>query len=120
MAANHHALQATARRFCITSVSALIAAVGFAAAGSIDAAAREITAAVNANFSSLDSWDALDNLSRAASASIYEGLYRFDRNMKPVPQLAESYEVSPDGLTYPSSSAPASSTTTARTSPPNR
>lgn len=69
-------------------------------AASAPAGAREITAAVPSNFSTLDPWDAVDNLSRSVSASIYESLYAFDENLKPVPQLAESHEVSADGLVY--------------------
>ena len=79
---------------------AIIAAAGIAAAGSINVQARDLTAAVNSNFSTLDTWDAIDNLSRAVSSSIYEGLYRFDTNLTPQPQLAESYTVSDDGLVY--------------------
>ena len=37
---------------------------------------------------------------RAVSRSFYESLYTFDKDLKPVPQLAEGYEVSKDGLTY--------------------
>ena len=32
--------------------------------------------------------------------SFYEGLYGFDKDMKMIPVLAESYEVSKDGLVY--------------------
>lgn len=78
-------------------VSALTAALLIASA---PAEAREITAAVATNFSTLDPWDALDNLSRTVSSSIYEGLYTFDGNLTPVPQLAASHEVSEDGLVY--------------------
>ncbi len=31
---------------------------------------------------------------------IYETLFGFDENVKPIPILAESVEISPDGLTY--------------------
>ena len=47
---------------------AIIAAAGIAAAGSINVQARDLTAAVNSNFSTLDTWDAIDNLSRAVSS----------------------------------------------------
>lgn len=83
------------------SRSASLAAAALAALLALNSAeAREITVAVFNNFSTLDSWDANDNLSRTASSSIYEGLYRFDTTLTPRPQLAESYEVSPDGLVY--------------------
>ena len=79
------------------SLTAFSAAMLIASA---PAEAREITAAVATGFTTLDPWDAVDNLSRAVSRSFYESLYTFDKDLKPVPQLAESYEVSKDGLTY--------------------
>ena len=78
--------------FAAASAAALLAA--------LPAQSREITAAVVSGFTTLDPWDANDNLSRSVSRSIYEGLYTFDSNLRPVPQLAENYEVSKDGLTY--------------------
>ena len=64
------------------------------------ASAEEITVAVGSGFTTLDPYDATDMLSRTVVKSFYEGLFTFDQNMKPVPQLAESYETSPDGLVY--------------------
>lgn len=64
------------------------------------ASAEEITVAVGSGFTTLDPYDATDMLSRAAAKSFYEGLFTFDENMKPVPQLAQSCETSPDGLVY--------------------
>ncbi len=34
------------------------------------------------------------------AGNIYEGLLRYDENLEPMPQLAKSWEVSDDGLTY--------------------
>ena len=79
-------------------LSAVLSAALLGAAA--PAGARVITAAVPTGFSSLDSWDAIDNLSRAVGRSMYEGLYVFDKDLKPTPQLAESHEVSKDGLVY--------------------
>ena len=62
--------------------------------------ARGITVAVGSSFTTLDPYQATDLLSRTVAKSFYEGLYSFDKNLKPVPQLAESYEVSEDGLVY--------------------
>jgi len=31
---------------------------------------------------------------------LYDGLVRFDENVNPIPDLAESWEISPDGLVY--------------------
>ncbi|MBE5691881.1 MAG: glutathione ABC transporter substrate-binding protein GsiB, partial [Sutterella sp.] len=79
------------------SLTAFSAAMLIASA---PAEAREITAAVATGFTTLDPWDAVDNLSRAVSRSFYESLYTFDKDLKPVPQLAKSHEVSPDGLSW--------------------
>ncbi|MDO5531575.1 ABC transporter substrate-binding protein [Sutterella sp.] len=87
----------------LRTVAALLPAALLLAAPAQSALAaqpRVLTAAVPSNFSTLDTFDAMDNLSRAISRSIYEGLYTFDRNLQPVPQLADSYTVSKDGLVY--------------------
>ncbi|SFM88997.1 glutathione transport system substrate-binding protein [Izhakiella capsodis] len=63
-------------------------------------AAKDITVAVGSNFTTLDPYDANDTLSQAVAKSFYEGLFGFDKNMKLKNVLAESYQVSPDGLTY--------------------
>ncbi|MDO5531576.1 ABC transporter substrate-binding protein [Sutterella sp.] len=85
-----------------TRLTALAAALLLtAAASTVSAEAPKVlTAAVTTNFSTLDSWDAMDNLSRSVARPMYEGLFTFDRNLKPVPELAESYTVSKDGLVY--------------------
>ena len=64
------------------------------------ASAKDLTVAVGAAFSTLDPYDCPDVLTRICAKSIYEGLFTFDKNLKPVPELAESYEVSPDALVY--------------------
>ena len=51
-------------------------------------------------FTTTDPYDANDTLSQAMAKSFYEGLYGFDKDMKMVPVLAESYTVSKDGLVY--------------------
>lgn len=89
--------------------AALLSAVLSAAllGAATPAGARVITAAVPTGFSTLDSWDAIDNLSRTVARSMYEGLYVFDKDLKPTPQLAESYEVSKAASSTPSSCAAA-------------
>ena len=79
-----------------------IAAVMLAAAASGTHAAplETLTIAVNTGFTTMDPWDATDNLSRTAARSFYESLYTFDKNLKPTPQLAESVDISPDGRIY--------------------
>ena len=63
-------------------------------------AAKDVTIAVGSNFTSLDPYDANDTLSQAVAKSFYQGLFGFDKDMKLENVLAESYQVSPDGLTY--------------------
>lgn len=63
-------------------------------------AAKDAVIAVGSNFTTLDPYDANDTLSQAVAKSFYQGLFGFDKEMKLVNVLAESYEASPDGLTY--------------------
>src|SRR5690242_21798360 len=63
-------------------------------------AAKDVVFAVASTFTTTDPYDANDTLSQAMAKSFYEGLFGFDRNMKLIPVLAESYETSKDGLTY--------------------
>lgn len=60
-----------------------IAAVMLAAAASGTHAAplETLTIAVNTGFTTMDPWDATDNLSRTAARSFYESLYTFDKNL---------------------------------------
>lgn len=55
MAVQYFSRSARTRTIRLSSVFAIIAAAGIAAAGSINVQARDLTAAVNSNFSSLDS-----------------------------------------------------------------
>src|SRR6476646_7776834 len=63
-------------------------------------ASKDVVFAVASTFTTTDPYDANDTLSQAMAKSFYEGLFGFDRNMKLIPVLAESYETSKDGLTY--------------------
>jgi glutathione transport system substrate-binding protein len=63
-------------------------------------AAGDAIIAVASTFASLDPYDANDTLSQAAAKSFYQGLFGFDKDMKLVNVLAESYDVSEDGLEY--------------------
>jgi len=63
-------------------------------------ASKDVVFAVASTFTTTDPYDANDTLSQAMAKSFYEGLYGFDKDMKMIPVLAESYEVSKDGLTY--------------------
>ncbi|MDY4384200.1 glutathione ABC transporter substrate-binding protein GsiB [Pectobacterium brasiliense] len=63
-------------------------------------AAKDAVIAVGSTFTSLDPYDANDSLSQTVAKSFYQGLFGFDKEMKLVNVLADSYDVSPDGLTY--------------------
>lgn len=63
-------------------------------------AAKDAVMAVYSTFTTLDPYDANDTLSQAAVKSFYQGLFGFDKDMKLVNVLAESYDVSKDGLVY--------------------
>ena len=80
------------------AIAASLAAVLITASAGI--AAKDITVAVGAAFSTLDPYDCPDVLTRICAKSIYEGLFTFDKNLKPVPELAESFEASADASEY--------------------
>jgi glutathione transport system substrate-binding protein len=63
-------------------------------------AAKDVVFAIASTFTTTDPYDANDTLSQAMAKSFYEGLYGFDKDMKMIPVLAESYEAAKDGLTY--------------------
>ena len=63
-------------------------------------AAKDVVFAVASTFTTTDPYDANDTLSQAVVKSFYQGLFGFDRSMKMVPVLAESYQASKDGLVY--------------------
>jgi glutathione transport system substrate-binding protein len=83
------------------TLTRLSAALALAAAFAPNAfAAKDVVVAVASTFTSMDPYDANDTLSQAVSKSFYQGLMGFDKSMKMVPVLAESYTASKDGLTY--------------------
>src|SRR5215831_12100734 len=76
----------------LLALAALVAAPAFAA--------KDVVFAVASTFTTTDPYDANDTLSQAMAKSFYEGLYGFDKDMKLIPVLAESFDVSKDGLVY--------------------
>ena len=77
--------------------------------------------AVASTFTTTDPYDANDTLSQAMAKSFYEGLYGFDKDMKMIPVLAESYDVEQGRpRLHDQAEARASSSTTAPTSRPTR
>jgi glutathione transport system substrate-binding protein len=63
-------------------------------------AAKDVVLAVAATVTTTDPNDPNHTRSHAMAKSFYEGLFGFDKDMKMVPVLAESYEASNDGLVY--------------------
>src|SRR5512135_165982 len=63
-------------------------------------AAKDVVFAVASTFTTTDPYDANDTLSQSMAKSFYEGLFGFDKDMKLIPVLADSYTVSKEGLTY--------------------
>ena len=51
---------------------------------------------VDANLTGLDPYDVNDTLSHSAGRLMFQGLFGFDKDMKIIPVLAESYEASED------------------------
>src|SRR4029453_19055423 len=89
--------------FTMKTLFRYLAVVAAAAAALMAApahAAKDVVFAVASTFTTTDPYDANDTLSQAMAKSFYEGLYGFDKDMKMIPVLAESYTVSPDGLVY--------------------
>lgn len=92
-----HLLKCTKRAAALTAAAASAALI---LAASPAAQAKHITVALSAAFTTLDSYDSPDTITKAVARAVYEGLFTFDKDMNPVPLLAEGYERSADGLTY--------------------
>src|SRR5206468_2788110 len=95
----------SSRRFTMKTLFHSLGAVAMAAAAGAllitpAEAAKDVVFAVASTFTTTDPYDANDTLSQAMAKSFYEGLFGFDKDMKLVPVLAESYDVSKDGLVY--------------------
>lgn len=70
------------------ATAAILAAIAAAA----PVAARELTIAIPDNLTTLDPHDTNDTLSMSVERSMLQGLFGFDKDMRIVPLLAESYE----------------------------
>jgi glutathione transport system substrate-binding protein len=73
---------------------AMLAASGHALA------ARDVVLAINAQPETLDPYNTNTTLTTAVTKTFYEGLFQFDKDLKVQKVLAESYDVSKDGLVY--------------------
>jgi len=61
---------------------------------------KDLTIGFNTDIQSLDPHNASDTLSMSVLGSMYESLIAFDENQKLTGELAESWEVADDNLTY--------------------
>ncbi|MFD6210663.1 glutathione ABC transporter substrate-binding protein GsiB [Peribacillus sp. NPDC060253] len=61
---------------------------------------NKLTIAIKDNLVSMDPQDTNDTLSGSVQATMYEGLIGFDKDMKMIPVLAESYEASDDAKVF--------------------
>jgi glutathione transport system substrate-binding protein len=86
------------KRFSLAPMAAALALSAALATPAL--AAKDVVVAVASNFTTTDPFDANDTLSLSAAKSFYQGMFGFDRTMKIVPVLAESYEAAKDGLSY--------------------
>ncbi|MCA0246747.1 MAG: glutathione ABC transporter substrate-binding protein GsiB [Proteobacteria bacterium] len=83
------------RTLCLGS----ILAVSLAAPG-VALAAGDVVFAVGQAFETLDPYNTNSTGTQSAGRAYYEGLYGFNQDLVLVPLLAESHEVSSDGLVY--------------------
>ena len=84
----------------LTTLAGTLAVAGLAGLATSAHAAKDVVVAVQSTFTTTDPYDANDTLSQAVAKSFYQGLFGFDKDMKMVPVLAESYTASKDGLVY--------------------
>ncbi len=75
-------------------------ALAFAGLARAQTPSGELTVGVPANLITLDPANANDTLSQSTARLMLEGLLGFDKNMKVIPLLAESFEASEDALTF--------------------
>jgi peptide/nickel transport system substrate-binding protein len=84
----------------IAVAMALGAATSLTSPAFAQKAGGDIIFAQGSNPPSLDGMVTSSQASRNITMHIYETLFGFDENIRPMPILAESVEISPDGLTY--------------------
>ncbi|RYF02043.1 MAG: glutathione ABC transporter substrate-binding protein GsiB [Comamonadaceae bacterium] len=83
------------RRFA----ESLLALAALAASGSVLAAGNAVLA-IGYQPETLDPYNTNTTMTTAVTKTFYEGLFQFDKDLKVKNVLAESYEVSKDGLVY--------------------
>lgn len=83
-----------------TSGTGATGAAGGRAAGATIKRGGTLVAALGNNPKTFDPMLANDVASAAVTVNVFEGLYKYDENLKPVPWLAERVEITPDNQTY--------------------
>ena len=76
------------------NLKTLLVSTAIAAAALMPAAvwAKPLTVAIKNNLTGLDPTNINDTLSQTSLRLVYQGLFGFDKDMKLIPLLAESYE----------------------------
>lgn len=95
----HHKLASALTAFSAVGVLAMGLAVSPASL-SAQTMGGEITFVQGSNPPSLDGMSTSSQASRNINMNIYETLYGYSEDVKPIPILAESLDISDDGLTY--------------------
>lgn len=81
-------------------IVALLVVIGVTFGVSAAEAATDLVFGVPDTFISMDPHDTNDNLSYSAEKTMMQGLLGFDKDMKIVPLLAESYEANPQATVF--------------------
>ncbi len=110
----NHQTTAISRRTLLagTALTVLATAAPFEARAQVKGGS--LTFVQGSNPPSLDAMVTSSQASRNINMNMYETLYGFSEDVKPIPILAETVDISDDGLTYRFPFARASSSTTAR------
>ena len=84
------------------NLKSLLVSTAIAAAVLMPAAvwAKPLTVAIKNNLTGLDPTNINDTLSQTSLRLVYQGLFGFDKDMKSVPLLAESYEANEDATEF--------------------
>ena len=86
--------------FILLTIALMFVLTGCGGGGSDGAGGKKLSVMLGSNVVSLDSAQCTDVASFEVIADCIDGLMQLDANGKPIPALAESFDVSEDGKTY--------------------
>ena len=86
--------------FLAAAFASFLSLLAFSPRVSASAADNTVTAAIGSPVTTLDPYASVDAMTRNVVKSIFEGLVVFNEKLEVVPQLAQSWRISEDGLTY--------------------